>query len=94
MWDGYWSTCLAWLSTAMPDEYNMVGQVNGTDVIRTPCEHYSTKSSAFPTTTLPRPPTSGASGAQPVSTSAAFSLKVAIVGDVSRTHVRDAPDKD
>lgn len=66
IWDGYWSTCLAWLSTASPSEYSLLGPTGGGNAARTPCELYLSSSAAFPTTSLP--PTPGTSATGPVST--------------------------
>lgn len=48
--DNFFSTCAAWVSTADPPEYTAVFQISGKDAIRTPCQHFATASSAFPTT--------------------------------------------
>jgi hypothetical protein len=51
IYDGYTSTCLAYLSSVSPAVYLSIGgQVNGTDIIRTPCQHFATNPGAFPTT--------------------------------------------
>jgi hypothetical protein len=59
VYDGFLSTCLAWVSTANPAEYSLVGQNSGRDVVRTPCERFATDTSGFPTTQLPATPTTG-----------------------------------
>jgi len=57
VYDAYFSTCLAWLSTAQPDEYSSLGETDGVPYIRTPCEHFATDPTAFPLTTMPPTPT-------------------------------------
>jgi len=62
VYDAYFSTCLAWLSTALPDEYSAIGESDGMPYIRTPCEHLATDPTAFPLTTMPPTPTPTVSG--------------------------------
>jgi hypothetical protein len=80
VWDGYWSTCLAWISTANPSEYSLLGPTGGGVVVRTPCADYITNSGAFPSTTLPPTPgvsLTGVSGtAMPSNTKSSASLKL------------------
>jgi len=45
VYDGYWSTCLAWASTASPGEYSQLGPTGGGDVVRTPCQSYAASTS-------------------------------------------------
>jgi len=46
VYDGYWSTCLAWASTASPGEYSEFGPTGGGDVVRTPCQNYAASTSS------------------------------------------------
>ena len=88
VYDGFWSTCLAWISTADPAQYSVVGKNNGTDVVRTPCEHFATASSAFPTTSsLPTPtatttPPRSSSGVGGV-TSTILELRMVVLAAIS-----------
>jgi hypothetical protein len=51
IYDGYTSTCLAYLSSVSPAAYLSIGgQISGTNIIRTPCQHFATNPGAFPTT--------------------------------------------
>jgi hypothetical protein len=73
IFDGFWSTCLAFESTNAPEEYSLFGPTGGGDVVRTPCQLYATSTAGFPTTSLP--PTPGVSStpaplASPTSTHA------------------------
>jgi len=69
VYDAYFSTCLAYLSTADPQEYSLIGETNGSSYIRTPCEHLATDATAFPTTSLPPTPTSSGHTGSALSTS-------------------------
>ena len=51
VYDNFFSTCAAWVSTADPSEYSVVFENSGTPVVRTPCQYFATQPGAFPTTT-------------------------------------------
>jgi len=51
VYDNFFSTCAAWVSTADPSEYSVVFEISGAPVVRTPCQYFATQPSAFPTTT-------------------------------------------
>ncbi|KAK3386015.1 hypothetical protein B0H63DRAFT_190633 [Podospora didyma] len=57
-YDNFFSTCLAWASVSATVMYQTIGKLNGTEVNRTPCQHFATAASAFPTTTFFQAPTS------------------------------------
>jgi len=51
VYDNFFSTCAAWVSTADPSEYSVAFENSGRPVVRTPCEYFATNPGAFPTTT-------------------------------------------
>ena len=51
VYDNFFSTCAAWVSTADPSEYSVVFEISGSPVVRTPCQYFATQPGAFPTTT-------------------------------------------
>ena len=67
--DGFWSTCVAFVSTGAPGEYSQFGPTGGGDVVRTPCQRYASSTAGFPATSLP--PTPGVSSTPAASAPAA-----------------------
>jgi hypothetical protein len=56
VWDGAWSTCLEWASTAEPSEYSLFGPSGNGQLVTTMCEQFATNTSGFPGTTAPPTP--------------------------------------
>lgn len=78
-YDGFWSGCLEYLSTADPLSYSsLLAPTNGQSLVSTPCEYFATNPGAFPSTSLPPTPTTGAQGSAATVTSTPSS------GDVTR----------
>jgi hypothetical protein len=75
IYDGYTSTCLAYLSSVSPAAYLSIGgQISGTNIIRTPCQHFATNPGAFPTTGPLSVPTITPAPSSPSATSNGNSL--------------------
>jgi hypothetical protein len=87
--DGFWSTCLAYVSTADPEEYSQFGPTGGGDAVRTPCQRYASSTAGFPATTLP--PTPGVSPTSGASASAAStSASSTATGKAPVSHISPA----
>jgi hypothetical protein len=62
-YDGFWSGCLGYLSTAFPESYSsLLAPTNGQTPVSTPCADFATNPSAFPSTSLPPTPATGTQG--------------------------------
>ena len=66
--NGFWSTCLACVSTASPAKYSLFGPTDGGDMVRTPCQRYASSTASFPTTSLPPTPSSALTNATATAT--------------------------
>jgi hypothetical protein len=74
VYDGFYSTCLAWVSTASPAEYSNFEATPGEDPVRTPCQYFvQSGSTAFPTTSLPPTPSTSMAATTPKATGATTS---------------------
>jgi hypothetical protein len=77
-YDGFWSGCLAYLSTAVPESYSaLLAPTNGKTLVSTPCAELVTSPSAFPSTSLPPVPAASSQSSVTATSSKSSSAEIA-----------------